>query len=266
MKGLVFSVKKYSVHDGPGIRVTFFLKGCPLRCRWCHNPEGISKYPQNIRQDRKIGEKEFFYEEVAGKYYTVDDVLSILEKERVFIEKSMGGVTFSGGEPMMQRGFLLECLKACRKNGYHTTIDTSGYASEEDFLSVIPFTDLFLFDIKHLDNIKHQELTGAPNSTILSNLNLILKHKCNVIIRFPVIPGCNDDIVHLKKLRQFLSGSESFKPEKLCLLPFHKTGASKYRRMGIPYTMEDTEQPSKLRMTELKEFFVETGLKVRIGG
>jgi pyruvate formate lyase activating enzyme len=266
MKGLIFSVKKYSVHDGPGIRVTFFLKGCPLRCRWCHNPEGISEYPQSIRQDRKIGEKDFFHEEVAGKYYSVDDVLEILEKDRVFIEKSGGGVTFSGGEPMMQSVFLLECLKACRKAGYHTTIDTSGYASEEDFLSVIPFTDLFLFDIKQLDNKKHKELTGASNSTILSNLNLLLKNKCHVFIRFPVIPGYNDDIIHLEELREFFSGSESFMPEKLCLLPFHKTGTSKYRRMGIPYLMEDTEQPSAFRMKELKEFFSEAGLKVKIGG
>lgn len=266
MKGLVFSVRKYSVHDGPGIRVTFFLKGCPLRCRWCHNPEGISEHPQFIRQVRKIGGKEFIHKELAGKYYSADDVISVLEKERVFTEKSGGGVTFSGGEPMMQVPFLLECLKACRKMGFHTTIDTSGYASREDFLSVIPFTDLFLFDIKHLNNIRHQELTSAPNTIILSNLSLLLQHGCRVIIRVPVIPGLNDDAIHLEKMREFLSGLEDNKPEKLCLLPFHKTGASKYKRMEIPYNMDDTEQPSSLRMKELKNFFAEAGLEVKIGG
>jgi pyruvate formate lyase activating enzyme len=145
-------------------------------------------------------------------------------------------------------------------------VDTSGYAHADDFLAVMPFTDLFLFDIKHLDNLRHQELTGAPNTIILSNLNLLLEHKCRVIIRFPVIPGYNDDIVHLEKLKNFFSCFRDNKPEKLCLLPFHKTGASKYRRMGIPYLMDDTEQPSSKRMQELKEYFVEAGLNVKIGG
>lgn len=263
---MIFSVKKYSVHDGPGIRVTFFLKGCPLRCRWCHNPEGISPQPQLIRQVRKIGDKEFIHEEQAGKYYSVEDVIAVLEKERIFAEKSGGGVTFSGGEPMMQPGFLLECLKACRQMGYHTTVDTSGYAPENDFLSVMPFTDLFLFDIKHLDNIRHQELTGAPNTTILSNLHLLLKHGCHVMIRFPVIPHLNDDVAHLEKLRKYLSALDNAGIEKFCLLPFHKTGASKYRRMGIPYLMDDTESPTPVRMKVLKDFFTEVGLKTRIGG
>jgi pyruvate formate lyase activating enzyme len=265
MKGLIFSVKKYCVHRGPGIRVTFFFKGCPLRCLLCHNPEGISPHPQKIGQVRKIGEKEFIHEEQAGKYYSVEVVIAVLEKERIFAEKSGGGVTFSGGEPLMQPVFLLECLKACRQMGYNTTIDTSGYSSENDFLSVIPFTDLFLFDIKHLNNIRHQELTGAPNTTILSNLHLLLEHGCHVMVRFPVIPHLNDDIAHLEKLRKYLMEFDNG-IEKLCLLPFHTTGASKYRRMGVPYLMDDTESPTPERMRELKNFFAEAGLETRIGG
>jgi pyruvate formate lyase activating enzyme len=161
MKGLIFSVKRYSIHDGPGIRVTFFMKGCPLSCMWCHNPEGISPFPEYVIRSDKVGEKEFRNREEAGKYYSVENILEILEKERVFINQSKGGVTFSGGEPMLQFKFLLEALKACKENDYHTAVDTSGYSSEENYKSIIPLTDLFLFDIKHLDEARHIELPAS---------------------------------------------------------------------------------------------------------
>ena len=125
MKGLIFNVKRYSVHDGPGIRVTFFMKGCPLSCLWCHNPEGISPEPQTVVQTRKVGEKEFNSREMVGRYYSTSEILEILDRERIFMEQSGGGVTFSGGEPMMQHEFLLEALKACREHGYNTAVDTS---------------------------------------------------------------------------------------------------------------------------------------------
>ncbi|HEX2976147.1 MAG TPA: radical SAM protein, partial [Bacteroidales bacterium] len=174
MNGLIFSVKKYSVHDGPGIRVTFFMKGCPLNCLWCHNPEGISPLPQTIEQVRKIGEKEFLKTEEAGKYYSAKDIIEIVRKEDVFIKQSAGGVTFSGGEPMMQSAFLAEALKACHAEGYHTAVDTSGYTARDNFRSVIPYTDLVLFDLKHLDTEKHIGLTGVPNTEIISNYMMLL--------------------------------------------------------------------------------------------
>ena len=133
MKGLIFSVKRYSIHDGPGIRVTFFMKGCPLSCIWCHNPEGISPFPEKVTRTNRVGAREFIQDEEVGKYYTVEDILGILEKEKVFINQSKGGVTFSGGEPMLQFEFLLEALKACKVNGYHTAVDTSGYSSAREF-------------------------------------------------------------------------------------------------------------------------------------
>src|SRR4030043_141927 len=151
MKGLVFSVKRFSIHDGAGIRVTVFMKGCPLSCWWCHNPEGISPVSETIALIQRAGEKEFIKTEKAGKYYSADDILAILEREKIFISKSLGGVTFSGGEPLGQSEFLSEALKACRTNGYHTAVDTSGYSRPENFRAIIPFTSLFLFDIKHLD-------------------------------------------------------------------------------------------------------------------
>jgi pyruvate formate lyase activating enzyme len=266
MQGLIFSVKRYSIHDGPGIRVTFFMKGCPLSCWWCHNPEGISPEREEAVRNRRVGEKEFSVNEEVGKYYSVDDILEILEKERIFIQQSNGGVTFSGGEPMMQSEFLLEVLKACRANGYHTAVDTSGYASSESYQSIIPYTDLFLFDIKHLDPSMHLEYTGVSNIGILDNLRMILKSGKDVMVRLPLIPGKNDDKENLTAIRELLSSLKCENLRKINLLPFHRIGKSKYKRFNLPYRMNDTEQPSPERMRELKEFFEATGIKVKIGG
>jgi pyruvate formate lyase activating enzyme len=266
MKGLIFSVKKYSVHDGPGIRVTFFMKGCPLNCHWCHNPEGLSPFRENIKQISKIGEREFVEDRTAGEYYGVEDILQIVKKEEIFIRQSGGGVTFSGGEPLMQSDFLLETLQACRSNGYHTAVDTSGYAEANDFLKILKHTDLFLFDIKHLDEQRHIALAGTSNRLILSNFSLLLNAGKEIIIRFPVIPGHNDQPEHLVQMKSFINQNRKDNLKKLCLLPFHKTGASKYHRLGLEYNMEGVEQPSAERMLELKNYFSETGIKVKIGG
>ncbi len=266
MQGLIFSVKQYSIHDGPGIRVTFFMKGCPLSCWWCHNPEGISPGIETTVNSRRVGEKEFREKEAVGKYYSVDDILGILEKDRIFLQQSHGGVTFSGGEPMMQSEFLLEALKACKLNGYHTAVDTSGYGSPEKYQAVIPFTDLFLFDIKHLDASRHLEYTGVLNTGILENLKMILKAGKDVMVRIPVIPGRNDDPENLTDTRELLRSLKCQNLRKINLLPFHKIGRSKYKKFNLPYRMNDTEQPSPGRMKELKEFFGETGIKVKIGG
>jgi len=266
MKGLIFSVKRYSIHDGPGIRVTFFMKGCPLGCRWCHNPEGISPLPEMVQQTNKVGDKKFIKNEEVGKYYTVNDILDILEKEKVFISHSKGGVTFSGGEPMIQLEFLLESLRACKKEGYHTTVDTSGYASAENFKSIMPFTDLFLFDIKQLDDLRHIETTGVTNIGILSNYRLLIESGKDMMIRFPIIPGLNDDADHLERLRDFIISTKTDSLKRINLLPFHKIGSSKYKRFNIPYRMDGVEPPSKEKMKTIKEFFMETGVKVKIGG
>lgn len=266
MKGLIFNVRKYSVHDGPGIRVTFFMKGCPLKCLWCHNPEGISPLPETAVQTGKVGEKEFRHVETVGKYYSIEDIMDVLEGEKVFIENSSGGVTFSGGEPLLQHEFLIEALNSCKVAGFHTAVDTSGYAPADIFRSVIPDTDLFLFDIKHLDPVKHSELTGMSNKLILRNYMMILESGKEMMIRFPVIPGYNDDYEHLDRLRKFISvtGNESL--SKICLLPFHRIGSGKYKRFSIPYNLNHVEPPSPERMKELKDFFSQTGIKVKIGG
>jgi pyruvate formate lyase activating enzyme len=266
MKGLIFSVKRYAIHDGPGIRVTFFMKGCPLACWWCHNPEGISPESATIERVDRIGEREFRKNEAVGKLYDIGDILAILEKERVFIDQSKGGITFSGGEPMLQFDFLLEALQVCKENGYHTTVDTSGFSTPERFKKIIPFTDLFLFDIKHLDNLRHKEFTGVTNDVILSNYRLIIESGSDIIVRIPVIPGFNDDADHLARLKQYILSEKNENLKRISLLPYHKIGSSKYKRFKIPNKMENIEQPASQRMKELKEYFSDVGVRVKIGG
>jgi pyruvate formate lyase activating enzyme len=266
MKGLIFSIKRYSIHDGPGIRVTIFMKGCPLNCIWCHNPEGISPVPSKVIRKNRVGDMEFDQEEEVGKYYSVNDLLDMIRKERVFINESKGGVTFSGGEPMLQYEFLKEALIACKEEGLHTAIDTSGYSSTESYKSVIPHTDLFLFDIKHLNTARHIELTGASNDKILENFKLLIECGKDIMVRIPVIPGENDDNDNIEKLIQFLIKSKTGSLKKINLLPYHKIGSSKYKRFNIQYRMTDSEKPSAERMNQLKEMFAETGIKVKIGG
>jgi pyruvate formate lyase activating enzyme len=266
MKGLIFSIKRYSIHDGPGVRVTIFMKGCPLSCKWCHNPEGIFPEPETISTAYRIGDREFFRNEVAGKYYTVDDVIKVLGRERVFMNHSKGGVTFSGGEPMLQIGFLLEVLEVCKEAGYHTTVDTSGYSSVENFKSVLPYTDLFLIDIKHLDDSRHIEATGISNATILENYLFLLKNAVAVSLRIPVIPGFNDDQAHMERLRQFIISNRTDTLKSIHLLPFHRIGSSKYKRFNLPYRMEGVETPSGEHLKELKSYFEISGITVKIGG
>jgi len=242
------------------------MKGCPLSCRWCHNPEGISPLPETVMMTRKVGEKEFIREEEVGKYYTVDDIIKILDQEKVFISHSKGGVTFSGGEPMVQSEFLLEALKSCNDRGYSTAVDTSGYSSAENYRNIIPYTDLFLFDIKHLDDLKHIGSTGVSNTGILENFRLLLESGKDIMIRIPVIPGFNDDMVHMEELKNFILASGIRSVNKINLLPYHKIGSSKYKRFKMPYMMEGVEPPSSEAMQQLKQLFMETGIKVKIGG
>jgi pyruvate formate lyase activating enzyme len=233
---------------------------------WCHNPEGISPFQESVMQTNKIGGREFSKKEEVGKYYSVDNILEILEQERIFINHSKGGVTFSGGEPMLQTEFLYDALKACKANGYHTAVDTSGYSSGESYKAIIPLTDLFLFDIKHLDEVKHIHYTGVSNTLILDNYKLLLESGKDIMVRIPVIPGFNDDPDQMDKLKNFIMTTKTTSLLKINLLPFHKIGSSKYNRFNIPYRMGAVEPPSKEKMLELKEFFLETGIKVKIGG
>jgi len=266
MKGLIFSIKRYSVHDGPGIRVTFFMKGCPLNCYWCHNPEGISPFTETAVSDEKVGDTVFVSAKEVGRYYSVEEILEIIERERVFIDKSGGGVTFSGGEPMMQSEFLRKVLAACKKSGYHTAVDTSGYTSADSFRSIVSYTDLFLFDLKQMTDTRHIESTGVSNFVILENYRLLLGTAKEVWVRIPIIPGFNDDKEHLETLKKFLLTTKTESLTSINLLPYHRIGYSKHKRFPVPVSMVPAEPPSKERMAELKSFLSDVGIKVKIGG
>jgi len=242
------------------------MKGCPLSCLWCHNPEGIYPLPETVIKINKVGQRKFSKSEEVGEYYSIENIIKTVESERIFINQSGGGVTFSGGEPLMQFEFLLEVLKACKSNYFHTAVDTSGYSSLENYKSIIPFTDLFLFDIKHMDDVKHIALTGVSNKGILDNYRFLLESGKDIMVRIPVIPGINDDPEHLENMRNFLLLTKTESLKKINLLPYHKIGSSKYKKFNIPYRMGNIEPPSKEKMNELKEFFSEVGIKVKIGG
>ena len=266
MKGLIFNIIRYAINDGPGIRVTFFMKGCPLSCWWCHNPEGISPDIEEVERVDKIGVREFRVKETVGKYYSVKQLLDIAMKDFVFIEESGGGITFSGGEPLLQADFLAEALLTFKSEGIHTAVDTSGHVSVSAFDAVIPYTDLFLFDIKHLDPSLHKKYTGVSNKLILENFNYILTKGKKVIIRIPVIPGFNDDADHLKALRDFVLEKHGANIVRIDLLPFHRSGVTKYRKLGLEDRMKGVQQPSTGRMNELRKYFSESGLDVKISG
>ena len=227
--GLVFNIQRFAVNDGPGIRTTVFFKGCPLHCPWCHNPESISFCKDLLyREDRclqcgdcaqacpheaiKQNNGQFVTvsklcmrcgtcigfcpadaRDIIGKEFSVKELLSEIEKDVVFYDQSEGGVTFSGGEPFLQYEFLIEILKSCKENNIHTAVDTSGYTTPDSMKEAGAFTDLFLYDLKTLDTVRHQMFTGVSNAIIIENLIHLLDRKKNVIIRIPIIPDLNDD-------------------------------------------------------------------------
>ena len=250
----IFDIERASYVDGPGIRTTVFFKGCNLRCAWCHNPESQSRAPQmmfyqnkctgcgkckekcpyGLDECRLCGKCTFYCphdaREICGKEYTLDEVLGEILKDRAFYESSGGGVTFSGGECMLQIDFLEEILKKCKENGIHTAVDTAGHVPYEHFERIIPYTDLFLYDVKCYDSEKHKEYTGVGNELILENLAKLLRFAKSVWVRIPIIPDVNDTEEEISAISRFLK--ENGKPEKVELLPYHAMGEHKYGALG----------------------------------
>ena len=266
MKGLLFNINRFAINDGPGIRVTFFLKGCPLACSWCHNPEGMDPEREDIVRTNRIGSRSFSFNETVGYEISTLDVITILDKERIFLEKSGGGVTFSGGEPMMQFEFLIDALRACKSSGYHTAVDTSGHFPAEYLDPLMEFTDLLLFDLKHLDPHKHLKDTGVSNDQIILNFRKAVGGPSDIVIRIPVVPGFNDDEDHIGRLRKFITDNKTERIKAINLLPYHRIGISKYRNLKKEFSMGDISGPTEGEMNYMKEFFSGTGIKVKTGG
>ena len=254
LKATIFDIERNSYVDGPGIRTTVFFKGCNLRCAWCHNPEGQSPKPQmmfyknkctgcgkckekcpNALEKCELCGKCTIYcphdaREICGKEYTVDEVMREILKDKVFYENSGGGVTFSGGECMLQIDFLEEILKVCKENGIHTAVDTAGHVPYEYFERILPYTNLFLYDVKCYDSEKHRQYTGVGNELILENLERLLTTGKSVWVRIPIIPTVNDTVEEIQRIKAYISSCG--KPEKIELLPYHAMGEHKFEALG----------------------------------
>ena len=291
---------RFSTHDGPGIRTTVFLKGCPLNCWWCHNPENWKHVPSEVYiAERCIGcgicievcpnqaltriPQGIIVEpdrcvhcglcvdacpsearERTGWSVTVPELVSTIERDIPFYEQSKGGVTFSGGEPLCQAEFLMAMLKACGQLEIHRAVDTSGYAAGDVLLQVARFTDLFLFDLKVLDSITHRANTGMDNAGILANLRQLSGSGADIIIRIPLIPGVNDDERNLSKIGEFIAALPRKHPVNL--LPYHGAAAGKHKKLGIGFRGANVTTPAKERVAEIVQYLSGFGLTVSVGG
>jgi len=284
--GVTFNVQRFSTEDGPGIRTTVFMKGCPLRCHWCHNPEGLSPRPQLVWYDVRcigarrclaacpVGALELTPEgmridrercspcdlcaeacpsgalEVIGRRWTPDELLALVAKDTAFYETSGGGVTVSGGEPTMQPDFVEAFLRLCRESSIATALDTCGYADWSVYERLLPYVDLVLFDLKILDRERHRQATGVYPDRILANAAAIAERGMPIWIRTPIIPGYTDDEENIGALAAFIR-SRLPTVERWDLLAYTNLGVSKYRRLGLPYPLEETQLPARQHMERL---------------
>ena len=300
IRGMIFDVRRYAIHDGPGIRTAVFFKGCPLACEWCHNPEGqASEEELVVRERRCIGCRaclevcahgaiswngtgpvtarercvacgacaEACFAEargIAGKVMTVEETMAEIERDIPFYEESGGGVTFSGGEPLAQPEYLGALLRACKARGIHTALDTCGYAPWETIDSIRRNVDLFLYDIKVINGAKHRALTGVSNELILSNLRALAELGHGILVRVPVIPGVNDDDESIREIGAF---AESLpRVMGIDILPYNRLGVDKYARLGKDCAPQRAEPLTGERMASIVRTLSTFGLSVSTGG
>jgi len=249
-----------------------------MKCWWCHNPESQDLTPETSIRSRILSGKKFEKSETTGKLMTTGEVFYEIERDRIFYDESGGGVTFSGGEPLMQEAFLLELLKMCRKEGIHTSLDTSGYAKNDTIRHISKWVDLFLYDIKLLDDSLHRKYTGVSNRSILENLLFLIKSGNKIILRFPVIPGITDTPENIRLLKEYItklldglsdirSGHQNFySPLEIDLLPYHSIAKGKYSRFNKSYKLQTLPSLPMAKLESLKREFEVLGLTVKSGG
>ncbi len=300
LRGIVFNIMRFSVHDGPGIRTTVFLKGCPLRCAWCHNPESQSFHPEVMYsaarcvhcgdciaacpnhalawssesgpvRDRDrcencgtcAGACPTAARQVVGRQMTVAELMREIRKDAIFFDESGGGVTFSGGEPLAQPDFLAAALDACAQEGIHRVVDTSGFAPTDVLRRIAPNVSLFLFDLKTLDDARHRQFVGSSNELVLKNLKTLVALGSKLIVRIPIIPTVNDDIKQIRAAVEFLAdlGLREFS-----LLPYHSLGDDKYSRLSLEQPKQTFSAPTLSDIQSIADRFRSHGFAVHIGG
>jgi len=259
-RGIIFKIKKYAIHDGPGIRTTLFLKGCPLDCPWCHNPEGKKAEPQIMAAAAGKGGGT----ETVGWEISVSSAVAEIEKDLLFYDESGGGATISGGEPLMQAPFLKALLQACRDREIHTVVDTSGFAPAETFAGVIRLADRVLFDLKIMDDQGHCIHTGVSNRQIFENLKVLSASGVPHRIRFPLIPGITDTNENVYSLAEWVRSHST--ADGVDILPMHRIGDGKYERLGMDNRMKKILPPTDEQIAAVKKQFEDYGISVVVGG
>ncbi|MEG2411494.1 MAG: choline TMA-lyase-activating enzyme [Clostridium sp.] len=303
-KATIFNIQKYNMYDGPGVRTLIFFQGCPLRCKWCANPEGLIKKNRVMLKRsscincgacvsvcpvgiHSISNETMNHEvnrdidcigcgkctdaclnsaiTIVGEVKTISELLKIVEEDRTFYDVSGGGVTLGGGEVLMQPEAACSLLMACKQEGINTAIETCGYAKLESVLKVAEFTDLFLFDIKHINSDKHFEFTGVRNEQILENLQALLHGKYNVQIRMPLLKGVNDCQEDIEKVMEFLMPFSDYKNFKgIDLLPYHKMGVNKYNQLGMEYPIEGDPSLDDVDLDKIESWIKKYDLPVKV--
>lgn len=299
IKGLIFEIERFAIHDGPGIRTVIYLKGCPLQCAWCANPEGQRLLPEimiyerdcikcyrcteecpkkliRVREDKIILDRKECNScglctqncpaggiRLVGKYMDEDEALKEVEKDQPFYRTSNGGVTLSGGEPTMQSEFAISLLKELQRRRIHTAIETCGYLSWQDLERMLKYVDLILYDLKHMDAKKHERYTSVDNKTILENLRKTRELNIPIVVRFPLVPGFNDSCENVHKLGRFCN---NIGVEKVDILPYHNYGESKYTKLGRKYPLQNLKPPSKKEVSRISNILCSYNLKIRDGG
>ena len=256
VKGRIFDIQRYSIHDGGGIRTIVFLKGCPLRCKWCCNPEGQHYNVEKMT----LGGKE----KIVGQDVTVGEIIDIVERDRIYYRRSGGGLTLSGGESLTQPDFAVALLKTAKERGINTAMESTGFADFSVISRYLPYLDLYLMDIKHMNSAKHKEFTSQPNELILENARKITDAGTRLIVRTPVIPTFNATKEEIGEIAKFASSLKGV--TQMHILPYHRIGTDKYNGLGRDYSLTGIEPPSKELMNELLEVVNSYGLKGQIGG
>jgi pyruvate formate lyase activating enzyme len=301
VKGRVFDIRRYSIHDGPGIRTAVFLKGCSLRCLWCHNPESVDPGPELMHWPSRCSRcyaclsvcpveaiakdaegaiiidrakcdlcgkcaEACLYDamQVVGREMGVEEVLGELERDKIFYDQSGGGVTLTGGDPLVQAGFAEAILDGCRSQGIHTALDTAGYSKNGVLDRIAAKADLILFDLKCMDDARHREFTGVSNTPIIDNLKRLAAGRTEVWVRIPLVAGLNDDDKNIRLTITLLKSLKRIR--RVGILPYHSGGLEKASRIGRETHFRKFEPPAEERIAAIAAAFREAGFEVRRGG